>query len=193
MYIEVSAKVEASKVTKRRVSTSGMLKKLGVSRTGYHAFLKRKTSPSRQRKEEIKKQIRKIYDASRQNYGAPKITKELQKLGYVIAQRTVGKYMKEMGIKAQWIKPWTTTTRDSDFSKELHNVLDEQFNPDRPNAVWCTDITYIWTQNGFVYLNCVMDLYARKIIAWTLAETMEVSTVITTMLRDFLISLPTTT
>lgn len=118
-----------------------MLKKLGVSRTGYHAFLKRKTSPSRQRKEEIKKQIRKIYDASRQNYGAPKITKELQKLGYVIAQRTVGKYMKEMGIKAQWIKPWTTTTRDSDFSKELHNVLDEQFNPDRPNAVWCTDIT----------------------------------------------------
>ena len=158
-----------------------MLKKLGVSRTGYHAFLKRKTSPSRQRKEEIKKQIKKIYDASRQNYGAPKITKELQKLGYVIAQRTVGKYMKEMGIKAQWIKPWTTTTRDSDFSKELHNVLDEQFNPDRPNAVWCTDITYIWTQNGFVYLNCVMDLYARKIIAWTLAETMEVSTVITTI------------
>lgn len=89
--------------------------------------------------------------------------------------------MKEMGIKAQWIKPWTTTTRDSDFSKELHNVLDEQFNPDRPNAVWCTDITYIWTQNGFVYLNCVMDLYARKIIAWTLADTMEVSTVITTI------------
>ena len=60
---------------------------------------------------------------------------KLQKTGYVIAQRTVGKYMKEMGIKAQWIKPWTTTTRDSDFSKELHNVLDEQFNPDRPNAV----------------------------------------------------------
>ena len=67
------------------------------------------------------------------------------------------------------------------FSKELHNILAEQFNPDRPNAVWCTDITYIWTQNGFVYLNCVMDLFARKIIAWTLAETMEVSTVIETI------------
>lgn len=48
-----------------------------------------------------------------------------------------------MGIKAQWVKLWTTTTRDSDFSKELHNVLDEQFNPDGPNAVWRTDITYI--------------------------------------------------
>lgn len=181
IYTEVSAKVEASKVTKRRVSASGMLKFLGVSRSGYRAFLKRKVSPSRQRKESIKKQIGKIYDDSKQNYGAPKITKELRKLGYIISQRTVGKYMKEMGIKAQWVKPWTTTTRDSDFSTELHNILDEQFNPDRPNAVWCTDITYIWTQNGFVYLNCVMDLYSRKIIAWTLADTMEVSTVVATI------------
>ena len=89
--------------------------------------------------------------------------------------------MREMGIRAQWTKPWTTTTRDSDFSKELHNVLNEKFNPERPNAVWCTDITYIWTQDGFVYLNCVMDLYVRKIIAWTLADTMEVSTVVETI------------
>ena len=89
--------------------------------------------------------------------------------------------MREMGIKAQWIKPWTITTRDSDFSKELHNVLDEQFNPDRPNAVWCTDITYIWTTDGFVYLNCIMDLYSRKIIAWTLADTLEVPSVISTI------------
>ena len=158
-----------------------MLKSLGVSRSGYRAFLNRKVSPSRQRKAAIKKQIQHIYDDSNQNYGAPKITKELRKAGECISQRTVGKYMREMGIKAQWIKPWTTTTRDSDFSKELHNILDEQFNPDRPNAVWCTDITYIWTTDGFVYLNCIMDLYSRKIIAWTLADTLEVSTVISTI------------
>jgi transposase len=89
--------------------------------------------------------------------------------------------MREMGIKAQWIKPFTTTTGDSDSSTELTNILDEQFNPERPNAVWCTDITYIWTQNGFVYLNCVMDLFARKIIAWTLSNTMEVSNVVATI------------
>lgn len=158
-----------------------MLKSLGVSRSGYRAFLNRKVSPTRQRKAAIKKQIQHIYDDSNQNYGAPKITKELRKSGECISQRTVGKYMREMGIKAQWIKPWTTTTRDSDFSKELHNILDEQFNPDRPNAVWCTDITYIWTTDGFVYLNCIMDLYSRKIIAWTLADTLEVSTVISTI------------
>lgn len=183
IYTEVSAKAEAAKVSKRRVSVSGMLKFLGVSRSGYRAFLNRKLSSSAQRKEAVKKKIQKIYDKSKQNYGAPKITKELRMSGETISERTVGKYMREMGIKAQWVKPWTTTTRDSDFSKELHNLLDEQFNPERPNAVWCTDITYIWTQNGFVYLNCVMDLYSRKIIAWTLADTMEVSTVIETITK----------
>ena len=158
-----------------------MLKVLGVSRSGYRAFLNRRVSPTRQRKNAVKKQIQRIYDDSNQNYGAPKITKELQKSGECISQRTVGKYMREMGIKAQWIKPWPIPTRDSDFSKELHNVLDEQFNPDRPNAVWCTDITYIWTTDGFVYLNCIMDLYSRKIIAWTLADTLEVPSVISTI------------
>ena len=158
-----------------------MLKFLGVSSSGYRSFLNRTVSATRQRKEAMKKKIQTIYNDSKQNYGAPKITRELRKSGETIAERTVGKYMREMGIKAQWIKPWTTTTRDSDFSNELLNILDEQFNPERPNAVWCTDITYIWTQDGFVYLNCVMDLFARKIIAWTLADTMEVSTVIETI------------
>ena len=158
-----------------------MLKFLGVSRSGYYSFLNRRISAYKQRKEVVKKKIQIIYNDSKQNYGAPKITKELRKAGEKIAERTVGKYMREMGIKAQWIKPWTKTTRNSDFSNELHNILDKQFNPKRTNAVWCTDITYIWTQNGFVYLNCVMDLFARKIIAWTLADTMEVSTVIETI------------
>ena len=158
-----------------------MLKKLGVSRSGYRAFLNHKPSNMQQRKESVKKKIQTIYDDSKQNYGAPKITKELQKSGETISERTVGKYMKEMGIRAQWVKPWTTTTRDSDFSKELHNILNEQFNPDRPNAVWCTDITYIWTRDGFVYLTSIMDLYARKIIAWTLSDNMEVSCVINTI------------
>ena len=173
--------MEASKVTKRRVSISGMLKFLGVSRSGYRAFLKHKPSATEQRKVAIKKDIQKIYDKSKHNYGAPKITVELRRSGETISERTVGKYMREMGIRAQWIKPWIATTQDSDFSAKLHNVLNEQFNPERPNAVWCTDITYIWTYDGFVYLTSIMDLYSRKIIAWTLSDNMEVSCVIDTI------------
>ena len=89
--------------------------------------------------------------------------------------------MKEMGIKAQWVKPWTVTTKDSDFSKELQNILDEEFYLDRSNAVWCSDITYIWTMDGFFYLTSIMDLYSGKIIAWTLSRTLEVSCVIDTI------------
>jgi transposase InsO family protein len=158
-----------------------MLKILGVSRSGYRAWQKRVPSDTQKRKEAVKVKIKDIYDDSKQNYGAPKITQKLQQEGETISERTVGKYMKEMGIKAQWIKPWTATTKDSDFSTELHNILDEQFNPDRPNAVWCSDITYIWATRGFVYLISIMDLYSRKIIAWMLSKTMEVSCVINTI------------
>ena len=67
-----------------------------------------------------------IYNVSHQNYGAPKITAELRKNGETIAERTVGKYMKEIGIKAQWVKPYTKTTVDPDFSSTLKNILNEQ-------------------------------------------------------------------
>ena len=178
IYVEVSKKTEAAKKEKRRVSVSGMLKFLGVSRSGYNAWLKHVPSNTEKRKKTVKIKIKDIYDESKQNYGAPKITNELRKSGEIISERTVGKYMNEMGIKAQWVKPWTITTKDSNFSNELQNILDEQFNPDRPNAAWCSDITYIWTIDGFVYLTSIMDLFSRKIIAWTLSKNMEVSCVI---------------
>ena len=59
--------------------------------------------------------------------------------------------MRQMGLRAQWVKPWVPTTVDSDFSDSLQNILDEQFNQERPNAVRCSDITYVWTIDGFVY------------------------------------------
>ena len=181
IYLEVSEKTEAAKKAGRRVSVSGMLKFLGVSRSGYLAWLQHVPSDTEKRREAVKAKIQDIYDDSKQNYGAPKITVELRKTGEVISERTVGTYMRQMGIRAQWSKPWTITTKDSDFSTKLQNILDEQFNPDRPNAVWCSDITYVWTIDGFVYLTSIMDLFSRKIIAWTLSETLEVSCVIDTI------------
>ena len=181
IYLEVSEKTEAAKKAGRRVSASGMLKFLGVSRSGYLAWLHHVPSDTEKRRKAVKAKIQDIYDESKQNYGAPKITVELRKTGEVISERTVGTYMRQMGIRAQWSKPWTITTKDSDFSTELQNILDEQFNPDRPNAVWCSDITYIWTIDGFVYLTSVMDLFSRKIIAWTFSETLEVSCMIDTI------------
>ena len=177
-YLEVTEMAETAQRARGRVSVSGMLRDLGVSRSSYHAWLKRVPSNREKRGEAVKAKIQDIYEESKQNYGAPKITKELRKSGEIISERTVGKYMKQMGIRAQWVKPWTIRTRDSEISSELKNILDEQINPERPNAVWCSDITYIWTRDGVVYPSSIMDLYSREIIAWTVSKRLEVSCVI---------------
>lgn len=163
---------------KRRLNVSGVLKILGVSRSGYLNWKKRLPSERELRKQAIKERILEIYQESHQNYGAPKITKCLQAEGETIAEKTVGNYMRELGIKAQYIKPYTITTIDSNFSDTLQNILEENFNPLEPDAVWCSDITYIWTFTGFVYLTSIMDLYSRKIIAWILSDTLEAKWVI---------------
>ena len=124
IYLEVTEKAEAAHKAKRRVSVSGMVKILGVSRSGYRAWLKHVPSNAEKRRESVKAKIKDIYDKSKQNYGAPKITQVLRKTGETISERTVGQYMKQMGIKAQWVKPWTITTRDSDFSSKLQNILE---------------------------------------------------------------------
>ena len=174
IFIE-TAKTEALAVKdkKRRLNVSGVLRILGVSRNGYYSFKNRKPSLREKRKEVIKDKIIDIYDESHQNYGAPKITQKLREIGEEISEKTVGNYMRELGLKAQYIKPYIATTTNSDFSSELKNILDENFSPSTPNAVWCTDITYIWTYDGFVYLTSVMDLYSRKIISWVLSSTLE--------------------
>lgn len=157
----------------RRLNVSGVLKLLGVSRSGYHNWKKRLPSKRELKKQALKERILEIYHDSHQNYGAPKITEYLKKEGETIAEKTVGNYMRELGIRAQYVKPYTITTIDSDFSKELKNVLEENFYPKEPDAVWCSDITYIWTFVGFVYLTSIMDLFSRKIIAWVLSDTLE--------------------
>ena len=153
----------------RRLNVSGVLKILGVSRSGYLNRKKRLPSQRELKKRALKERILKIYHDSHQNYGAPKITECLRKEGEMITEKTVGNYMRELGIKAQYVKPYTVTTINSNFSEELKNILDEQFNPKTPDAVWCSDITYIWTFTGFVYLTSIMDLYLRKIISWVLS------------------------
>lgn len=74
--------------------------------------------------------------------------------------------MRELGLKAHYIKPYIVITTNPDFSSELKNILSGNLFRFIPNVVWCTDITYIWTYDGFLYLTSVIDLYFRKIISW---------------------------
>ena len=158
---------------------TGVLKKLDVSKSGYYDFLKRKPCKQKQKKEELTVVIKEVHQESKEIYGAPKIAKILNNSGIKVSEKQVGNIMRELGLKAHYIRPYTITTKDCDFSSELKNELNRNFNPDKPNAAWCTDITYIWTkEEGFVYLTSVMDLFSRKIIAWTLSKTMAVEEVL---------------
>ncbi len=86
--------------------------------------------------------------------------------------------MRELGIKAIWVSPYKRTTIDPDFDFRLKNILDRNFNPKAPNAVWVTDITYIHTLTGFVYLTSVMDLYSRAIVGWHLSDSLSTAGVV---------------
>lgn len=146
---------------------------LGINRKTYYNQLKSKESANQLRRKSLGVRIAQIHKESKEIYGAPKITRILRKEGERVSEKLVGNIMRELGLKAHYAKPWTQTTKDCDFSNQLTNVLKRDFNPIAPNRVWCTDITYIWTQtDGFVYLTSVMDLYSRKIIAWTLSRSM---------------------
>ena len=123
-------------------------------------------------------QIRQIHKESHEIYGAPKIAKKMREWGDLISDKTVGNYMRKIGIKACYIKHSIKTTIQSDFNRKLRNILKQQFNPKEPNAVWCSDITSIWTNAGFVYLTSIMDLYSRKTIAWELSRTLEAKWII---------------
>ena len=158
---------------KHPVCVSGILQHLGVSRSGYYAW-KKCVPPAAQRyRGKIKEDIRQIYADFHKNYGTPKITQELFKKGRHISEKTVGNYIRQVGLRAQWVKPYIQTTVQPDFRASLKNIPGEQFSPERPDAVWVSDITYIWTLDGFVYLTSIMDLYSRKIIAWKLSTTLE--------------------
>lgn len=134
----------------RRPNVSGVLRILGVSRSGYLAWKNRLPSNREKRKGQIKERIVEIYQESHQNYGAPKIAGCLRREGGKIADKTVGNYMRELGIKAQYVRPYTVTTIESDLSRRLRNILEEKFDPEEPDAVWCSDITYIWTDESFI-------------------------------------------
>lgn len=155
-----------------------MLKNLSVSASGYYDWINRKPSKNQQRKDTIKTEIAEVYNESKQIYGAPKITSILRSRGRKIAEKTVGNYMREEGIKAIWVSPYIRTTINPDFDQNLRNILDRKFNPQSPNSVWVTDITYIHTLSGFVYLTSVMDLYSRKIIGWHVSDTLTTEGVI---------------
>ena len=119
--------------------------------------------------------IKVLYAESRGIYGSPRITVELQRKGYKVGKNRVARIMREAEIIGKTPKPFKKTT-DSDHDKPIpENLLDRKFEVERPNKAWVTDITYIPTSNGWLYLAVILDLFSRKVVGWETASHMNTS------------------
>ena len=149
-----------------------MCKVLKVSQSGYYRWKIATISKRLRKKNVLKEKIIALYFESKQRYGSPRITMELNILGYKISRITVAKYMRELGLKSKLSKKFKITTYSKHNYLLVENVLNRQFLVSQPSKAWVSDITYIHTKEGFLYLTTVMDLYDRKIIGWSLSDGM---------------------
>lgn len=149
-----------------------MCQVFGVSRSGYYAWLKRPRSERTQKQQRLSQHIQRIFLGSRRLYGSPKITQVLRSQGHVVSQKTVARLMKEKGLRSRTVKKYKVTTNSKHTLPVHNNVLNQQFVAQSPNEVWMADITYVPTQEGWLYVASIMDLFTRKIVGWKADERM---------------------
>lgn len=146
---------------------------LGVSVSGYYAWRKRPVSQRTQTNQALVAHIKAVHRASYETYGSPRIHAELVAQGYGCGRHRIARLMRLHGIQAKQCRQRRITTRRQDGDPVAPNRLDRQFMATAPNRKWLADITHIPTQEGDLYLATVLDLYARKIVGWTLDTTLK--------------------
>src|SRR5690349_3775223 len=149
-----------------------MCRLLEVSRSGYYDWAAAREPGERQkRSQELVEQIKEAHQASRGTYGSPRIYQELKAQGRQVCQNTVAKLMRQAGIRSIVSKRFRPRTTDSRHSHALAgNVLGRRFDQQHPNRAWAADITYVHTDEGWLYLGVVMDLCSRRIVGWSMAD-----------------------
>jgi len=157
---------------KSEFSIAKMLTVLEVSETTHYRRKKQEITDTESRVSLLKQEITAIYHEFKRRYGCTKITKELQSRGFKIKNSSVKKYMRMLGLRRKIKRKYIATTDSHHNHYVVGNVLNREFTVSAPSRAWVSDITYIQTIKGFVYLTIVMDLFDRKIIGWSLSKNM---------------------
>jgi transposase InsO family protein len=155
-----------------------MCEVLKVSRSGYYAWLRHPESTSKQDDKVLLQEIHAIYQESRSTYGSPRIYRELKRRGRNHGKKRIARLMRKDGLRAKTKRKFKITTDSKHTFPVAPNLLNREFTPKEPNQVWASDITYIWTAEGWLYLAVVMDLFSRAILGWSMSERMTRSLVI---------------
>lgn len=145
---------------------------LEVSVSAYYEWESEQQSAHERRDDELGALIRQLFAEFRGRYGAPRIQRELSKAGFSVSRKRVARLMRENGLFAKSKRKYKATTDSNHALPVAPNLLEQRFDAERPNTVWVSDITYLRTRQGWMYLAVIIDLFSRKVVGWSLRERM---------------------
>lgn len=155
-------------VEKARYPIALMCRLLLVARGGYYAWRTRPESRRSRSNRKLLVDIQAAHQASRRVYGSPRVHRQLRDQGQVVGRHRVARLMRESGLCGRRRRRFRTTTQSNHAHPVAENVLARQFTTEAPNAAWVSDITYIWTAEGWLYLGVILDLYSRRVVGWAM-------------------------
>lgn len=156
---------------RRWYGVDALCRVMGVTRGGYWSWVRRRPGPRQLADVVLLADIRKIHKDKRRVYGSPRIHDHLQKEGVRCGRKRIERLMRENDIRAKQGKKYKPTTTNSKHNLPVApNILNRQFRRDRPNEAWVADITYIPTEEGWLYLAAIMDLFSRRIVGWAMGD-----------------------
>jgi putative transposase len=149
---------------------SALCRVLGVTRQGYYRFeaTDARVQAKRELERELGDNVRAAYEQSRGTYGSPRVHEQLKRQGVRVSKRRIERTMRGLGLVARRRRRFTSTTRADISHRPASNVLNREFSATRPNERWVTDITYVWTDEGWAYVAVIIDLFSRSVVGWAL-------------------------
>jgi putative transposase len=148
-----------------------------VSRSGFYDFMKRQQQPPDSREQRLIVKVRAIHKANEQAYGSRRMSEALRAEGEDVGRYQAATLMNKANVQVKQKKRFRITTESKHRYPVAPNLLDRQFNVDAPNTVWGGDITYLWTDEGWLYLAVIIDLFSRRVVGWSLSSCMKVDLV----------------
>jgi transposase InsO family protein len=144
---------------------------LAVSRSGFYAWKRRSPSARAKRRARLALEISATHKKSRKTYGSPRIQRALRTKGIRVSKKTVERVMREKGIVARQKRRFRRTTDSKHSNPVAPNIVQRDFEPKAPNQVWAGDVTYITTDEGWLFLAVLLDLYSRRVVGWAMSAT----------------------
>jgi transposase InsO family protein len=141
---------------------------MNVTRSGYYAWRGREPSQRQKDNETLLSRIRCFFERSKHTYGSPRILRDLREAGFTCGKHRVVRLMRQAGLRAVVAPRFRVTTHSKHALPVAQNLLGRHFGASEANVKWASDITYLWTDEGWLYLAVVLDLFSRRVVGWSM-------------------------